>query len=432
MRRFAPLVFFALAFAPLSATAQTDCTTGGQNKFVGDVMNHWYYWYREMPSVDPATFPSPESLLEALKFRPLDTSFSYISGRAADQAFYSDSQFIGLGLSYRLDPDGALRVTQAYPNSPASEGGLDRGQELLAIGGVDVQTLLSTGQLGAAFGPSEIGVTVTIRFRQADGVERESTMVKRLVDIPTVSHTRVLDAGGRRVGYFMFRNFVQPSFGALSQAFTDLLTAGGVDDLVIDLRYNGGGLVSVAQHLGGLVGARRTEGQIFAQFVHNDKNSTRNVAIDFPAALLDLGLQRLIVITTPSSASASELLINALRPFVPVVIVGNNTYGKPVGQYSFNFCDKVLHPVAFSLQNALGQGDFFGGFAPDCAAADDVAHAIGDPAEASLAEALHYAANGRCSVSSASLGAVRAASRAAGMREVRLPADPFRELVGAW
>lgn len=430
MRRFAIALVFALA--PWPALAQTDCSVPGQNKFVSDVMNHWYYWYREMPNVDPAGYPSPEALLEALKYRPLDTSFSFITGKAADQAFYSDSQFVGLGVSYRLEADGALRVTQVYPNSPAAEGGLDRGQELLAIGGVDVPTLLATGQLGAAFGPSEVGVVVTIRFRQTDGVERESTMVKRLVDIPTVSHTSVKDAGGRRVGYMMFRNFVQPSFQALSTAFTELQMGGGVDDLVLDLRYNGGGLVSVAQHLGGLVGAARTEGQVFAQFVHNDKNSSRNTTLTFPNALIDLGLSRLIVITTPSSASASELVINALRPFIPVVIVGNKTYGKPVGQYSFTFCEKVLHPVAFSLQNALGQGDFFGGFAPDCAAADDVTHSIGDPAEASLAEALSYAAHGRCSPGSASVADARSAAQAVGVRPVRLTTDPFRELVGAW
>lgn len=430
MRRFA--IALVVALAPWPALAQSDCTIPGQNKFVSDVMTHWYYWYREMPNLDPAGYASPEALLEALKYRPRDTSFSYITGRAADQAFYSDSQFIGLGVSYRLEADGALRVTQVYPNSPASEGGLDRGQELLAIGGVDVPTLLASGQLGAAFGPSEVGVVVSVRFRQTDGVVRESTMVKRLVDIPTVSHTRVLDAGGRRVGYIMFRNFVQPSFEALSKAFTDLQTGGGVDDLVIDLRYNGGGLVSVAQHLGGLVGASRTEGQVFAQFVHNDKNSSRNTTLTFPAAVTDLGLQRLIVITTPSSASASELVINALRPFIPVVIVGNNTYGKPVGQYSFTFCEKVLHPVAFSLQNALGQGDFFGGFAPDCAAADDISHPIGDPAEASLAEALFYAARGRCSPGSASVADVRSAADAVGVRPARLTTDPFRELIGAW
>ena len=88
---------------------------------------------------------------------------------------------------------------------------------------------------------------------------------------------------------------------------------------------------------------------------------------------------RLIVITTGSSASASELVINALRPFMPVILIGDRTYGKPVGQRVFTFCDKALAPVSFVLRNANGEGDFFGGFAPTCRAADDVNFSSGIP-----------------------------------------------------
>jgi hypothetical protein len=106
------------------------------------------------------------------------------------------------------------------------------------------------------------------------------------------------------------------------------------------------------------------------------------------------------VITTRSSASASELIINALRPFIPVLIVGDRTYGKPVGQYQFEFCDKVLAPVSFTLRNSKGEGDFYDGFAPDCAAADDIGHQIGDVQEASLHEALTLLDKGSCSAAS--------------------------------
>ena len=103
------------------------------------------------------------------------------------------------------------------------------------------------------------------------------------------------------------------------------------------------------------------------------------------------------MITTRSSASASELIINALRPYMPVTVVGDTTYGKPVGQYSFNFCDKVLVPVSFSLKNVNNEGDFFNGIAADCAAPDDITHQLGDPAEASYAEALTVIRTGACS-----------------------------------
>jgi hypothetical protein len=180
----------------------------------------------------------------------------------------------------------------------------------------------------------------------------------------------------------------------------------------------------VAQYLAGLIGGYRTEGQVFTQFFHNDKNAALNRVMRFGLPEHALGLERVIVITTRSSASASELLINALRPFIDVVIVGETTYGKPVGQYGFDFCDKVLVPVAFTLRNALGYGDYFGGFAPDCAAADDYEHPLGDVAEASLAEALHFIDTGRCSA------AARTRSRPRDLRSL-LREDGWQQLLGA-
>ena len=107
--------------------------------------------------------------------------------------------------------------------------------------------------------------------------------MKALVTIPTVSQTAVIDSAGRRVGYLHFRNFVQPSVAALDTAFTQLRDA-GANELVLDLRYNGGGLVSVAQHLAGLIaGARRRSGQVFVQFTHNAKQTSRNTSYKFEA-----------------------------------------------------------------------------------------------------------------------------------------------------
>jgi hypothetical protein len=90
-------------------------------------------------------------------------------------------------------------------------------------------------------------------------------------------------------------------------------------------------------------------------------------------------------------------VINALRPFMPVILIGDRTYGKPVGQRVFTFCDKAIAPVSFVPRNADGEGDFFEGFAPTCIAGDDLNFQIGDPNEASLKEALVFAGNGACS-----------------------------------
>lgn len=371
------------------------CSITGQNLFVRDALQDLYFWYRELPDPDPALFDSPEAYLEAVRYRPLDSSFSYISSRQADDAFFSDSQFIGFGLSTKVIGD-ELRVSQVFPESPAAEAGLARGQRLLEINGQPVAGLLASGDLADAFGPSEIGVQAEVLFQDREGRQIRIAMVKRLVTIPTVSLWTIYEVDGRRVGYIFFRNFVQPSYAALDAAFAELRD-GGATELVLDLRYNGGGLVAVAQHLAGLIGGALTNGQVFAEFFHNDKNAFRNRTLRFETKTNALGLTRLVVITTRASASASELIVNALRPFIPVLVIGDTTFGKPVGQYSLTFCDKVLHPVAFTLRNALGQGDFYDGFGPDCAALDDLDRDLGDSAEASLSEALHWVRTGSCS-----------------------------------
>jgi C-terminal peptidase prc len=386
------------AAAPAPARAQgspASCSTAGKNLYVRDVMTDLYLWYAAMPNVNPTSYASPEAYLEAVRYRTLDSTFSYITSRAANDAFYSDSQFIGFGLSTILN-DLEMRVTQVFPESPASEAGLSRGDLIVEIGGRLVTALIASGEIGSAFGPSEIGVELDIAFVNQTGTRREAHMVKRLVTIPTVSLTRVYNVSGRRVGYMFFRNFVEPSYEALDKAFAEL-SAARVDDLVLDLRYNGGGLVSVAQHLASYIGGVRTDGQVFAEYFHNDKNTFRNRIIRFENKPQRLTLDRLIVVTTAASASASELVINALRPFMPVVVIGGKTYGKPVGQYGIEFCDKLLAPVSFALRNADGQGDFFDGFAPDCPAPDQADHQLGDPDEGSLKEALTFAATGACS-----------------------------------
>ena len=420
------LVMLAAIAGPGAALAQTDCTIPGQNLFVRNTLQDVYLWYRELPDPNTALFDSPEAYLEAVRFRPLDERFSYITTEAASDAFFSDSQFIGIGLGYTFEGEAQeMRLTEVYPGSPAFDGGLRRGHRILAINGTTVADLIARGEFGGAFGPSEIGVAVAIRFRDLAGAEAEATLTKRLVTIPTVSDTRVLDVDGRKVGYLVFRNFVQPSVAALTTAFAQL-RAGGANELVIDLRYNGGGLVSVAQQLGGHIGGAATARQTFVRFVHNDKNSHRDTTYLFPTLVASLNLSRVVVIATHASASASELVINSLRPFMPVTVVGDATYGKPVGQYGYRFCGKVLFPVAFSGKNARDEGDYFGGIPADCRAPDDLDHELGDAAEGSLAESLRFLQSGSCSAAAA------ARARAARAPRPRFTPDGWRQLLGAY
>jgi C-terminal processing protease CtpA/Prc len=402
----------------LSAVARAEaqggpasCSVSGQNLYVRDVLRDLYLWNDFLPDVNPTAYSSPEAYLEAVRYRPLDTHFSYITSAAESNAFYSDSEFIGYGFSNSVQGE-ELRVLQVFPDSPASEAGLARGDSILEVDGRPVPALIESGQIGSAFGPSEPGLSSEIVFRSVTGVERRERMTKRPVTIPTVSLTRVYDVDGRRVGYIFFRNFVRPSVAALSDAFAALQEM-GVTELVLDLRYNGGGLVDVATHLASLIGGAVTAGQPFAIFSHNDRNAYRNETLRFnPPESAAPTLSRLIVITSRASASASELVINGLRPFMPVVLIGDTTYGKPVGQYLIEFCSKVLAPVSFSLRNANGDANYFDGFAPTCAAGDGIDREIGDPQEASLAEALYYAAHDACSAPPEAAPARRAAAPA--------------------
>lgn len=404
MRRMISVMLLVLAAAGARAE---DCSTLGKNEFVYNSLQDWYYWYRTLPKASIATYASPEALLDVVRYRPLDKTFSYISSAASSSAFYGESQYLGFGFSMKFTVGYELRVTEVYPSSPAAEAGFDRGSEIVALNGKSVQKTYEDGEWGTIWGGEEAGYAVSVSFKTAAGELRSNRIAKRVVTIPTVPLVRVVDAGGRKTGYLVFKNFVEPSYAALDAAFAQLRNAGATE-LVLDLRYNGGGLIAVAQYLGGLIGGDRTSGEVFAQYVHNDKQSARNNSIRFTRPAAAFPLSRLVVITTRSSASASELIINALRPYMPVTVVGDNSYGKPVGQYGFRVCDKMLWPVSFSVQNSRGQSDYYDGFVPDCRAADDLGRALGDAKEASLATALNFIATGSCPASAVS--GVRSAS----------------------
>jgi carboxyl-terminal processing protease len=410
--------------SPAAAQGLTNCSVPSQNLYVRDALNDVYLWYQFLPTVSPTSFASPEAYLDAVRYRPIDNTYSYITTAAANDAFYDDSQFIGFGFSTQIIGD-AMYVAAVFEGSPALEAGLDRGSRITEINGQSVAAQIANGTIGSAFGASEIGIQSSIVFLTRNGTRREAAMTKRLVTIPTVSLTSVFEVDGRKIGYLHFRNFVRPSYDALDRAF-ETLKESGATELVLDLRYNGGGLVDVAVHLASLIGGSLTDGQVLAVYDHNDKNRRFNTTLRFENPSQSLNLKRLVVITTRATASASELVVNSLRPYIPVATVGDTSYGKPVGQYGIPFCSKVLAPVAFALRNADGQGDYFEGLTPTCSAADDITHALGDVQEGSFAEAITYLRTGRCSTQAASTAqSLRLRDRAP------LPTG-FAALINAW
>jgi len=321
------LVCFALvaAISPYgpSLEAQSSCSVPTQNRFVHDALFEYYYWNHELPSTNPSTFASPQAYLDAVRFKPLDSTYSFIASRADQDALYSASQFVGLGMTTPFD-GVEMRVSEVFPDSPASEAGFKRGDRFLTVNGRTIADIAASDEIASAFGPHDEGLEVVIEWRPFEGPDRKATLKKRVVTIPPVQVTKLYEVDGRKVGYIVFRTFVEPSVAALDDSFNALRDAGATE-LVLDLRYNGGGLVSVAQHLASLIGGTRTDGKVLAEYVHNDRHRELNSKLLFQSKPNALNLTRLVVITTRASASASELIINGLRPYIPVVVVGDRT-----------------------------------------------------------------------------------------------------------
>ena len=180
----------------------------------------YYFWYRDLPDVNPARYDSPEAYLEAVRYRPLDTTFSYIASRAANDAFYSDSQYIGFGLSTHDDRPrdaGAAGVRR----QPGVRGRPRAGRHIVAIGGRRVAELDRPGAIDAPSAPADEGVRSTIAFTTRAGASRRAAD-QAAGDDPHRVPDRVFDVGGRKVGYLFFRNFVRPVVAALDAAFAAL------------------------------------------------------------------------------------------------------------------------------------------------------------------------------------------------------------------
>jgi carboxyl-terminal processing protease len=369
------------------------CSQADQNQRVFQHMQSWYFWTDSLPnSIDPEAFVSVEDLISDIA-HPLDRYTFVIPAAQADNLF-QNGQFIGIGITMRW-VGNQLFVAEVWPTSPAATQGMERGDEILTINGTPVANI---DNLSAAFGADGVGVQVMLRYNDVSAATIFTpTLSKALVTMDTVRFVDVFDVGGRTVGYMNFKVFVTPSFQHLDTAF-NALNAAGVQDLVLDLRYNGGGFISVAEQLASQVGGNVTVGQLLIALVFNANHQGSNSSSNFSNPSNALDLNRLLVITTGSTASASEMVINSLDPFIDVVTVGSTSYGKPVGSNAWNFCGQTLFPITFETQSAAGTADFFSGFAPDCPALDDLSNALADPAEASLAEALYYIDNGSCSV----------------------------------
>lgn len=379
---------------PFDFGGPRSCEVPDQNEWIYGLMQQAYLWSDELPVIDPLDYETPGAMVSDLRVG--HDRWSRVSDKARSDALFKEGMVVSLGFRTRRDASDRVVVATVDAGSPAAAAGLQRGDVIQAIGGLRTERIDEEELWSDIYGASEPGVTVELQVEAQSGEVRPVTLVKDWIVLDTVPVTNVLEVDGRPVGYLAFSTFVDTSKAALDTAFTELQHA-GVREVVVDLRYNGGGLVIVARHFMHLLVGAVAEDDIAYRVRYNDTFADEDA--DHPLMRLDQSLphvDHVVFITTGSTLSASELLINAVAAHVPVSIVGGTTGGKPVGSRHFDFCDQVAVPITFRVLNADDRGDYFEGLSPTCAAPDDLTQPLGDANEASLATALHRLATGEC------------------------------------
>ncbi len=377
----------------------TECSANTQKEYVHRAMQDKYLWYQDIPAlVNYSAFSSPNSVVSALRHTPEDR-FSYVTTVAQHDSFYKDGQYVGFGFSYTIKKIGSSEhviIRFAYKDSPAYRAGMRRGQELISINGQLMSNYIVTSSSGVryikdAFGENSIGVNKQFVMKLANSASSISfTLVKDVVTINTVLTANSIRQNGKTYGYLAFKSFINPSYKELNTAFSQF-QVDGAEKLILDLRYNGGGSVAVAAALASLIHKPTTTNKdLFTVLKFNNKYQSENSKYFFKRYDQSLSLNEVIILTTSSTCSASEMVINALEPFINVTVVGSTTCGKPVGMRSQTFCGNKLLAINFQGFNNSGFGDYFNGLNPDCAAEDDLTHNLGDVNEGMLKAALDY------------------------------------------
>lgn len=397
------------------------CSLRDRQDWVLAQMQEWYLFPELLaPNVNPDSHSSAQSYIDALvapaRAQNKDRIFTYITPLAEHDAFNNSGASGGFG--FRLATDitaGRVFVAETYEGTPALNANIDRGVEILAIGTdasnlVPVSLIIASGGsagVSNALGPADVGLARFLRLRDPNGTTREVTLSKAVYNIDPVSDrygARIFDDNGKKVGYINFRTFIgAPAQADLRAAFAQF-KAQGVTEMIVDLRYNGGGLIATAKLFSDLLMGNRAPSDVMTYITFRASKSGNNFTHFFTPQPESIAATKIAFIGTGSSASSSELVMNAALPYLGAnaALIGSNTYGKPVGQTYLNrpACDDRLISLAFAFSNANQQGAYFNGLAANfqstCGVADDLLRPLGDPQEAMIKAALDYLAGRGC------------------------------------
>lgn len=444
---------------PSPTTAASGCTLRDRQDWAAAQLREWYLFPDTLPAtLDPAPYATVGDYIDALtataRAQRKDRYFTYLTSISSEDAYYTSGSSAGFG--FRLTIDATARrafVAETFEGTAALAAGIDRGTEIVAIGtsANDLRTVDAiiaaegTGGVTNALGPGTAGTTRVLRVTDTTGT-RTVTLAKTDYSLTPVSSrygAQIINDGGRQVGYVNLRTFITTADPALRSAFASFRSA-GVTNVIIDLRYNGGGLVSIAELMANLLGGARSTSQVIDYTTFRPEKSSSNVIAQFAPQPQSIAPMKIAFIGTGGTASASELVIAQAIPYfhANAALIGTNTYGKPVGQIALDksACDDRLRVIAFALQNANRQGAYYDGVASimeaSCQAGDDITHPLGDPQESSTRAALDYIAGRSCTPITASAGTQAAQSlRTTGPLELLTPDHPDtaqREVPGSF
>ena len=408
--------------------------------------NRTYLWYNELPDIHPVGYGVVNY------FDLLKTDAVTDSGVAKDQYHYSENTaeyqqesiggvVAGYGINWQvgsLRPPRQLKVATVEPGSPAANAGVQRGDSVRFINNIDFvndNTEAGINTLNTALVDLVAGASFRFTFERVNGSSFTANLRSAEVATTPVQNVKVLDNAGTKVGYLQFNSHIAIAQPQLIAA-VELFAQQNVSELVVDLRYNGGGLLALASQFAYMVsGDSIIQQRFFEQTQFNDKYPNTNAVtgdalqpmpfysleIDYQQgrftskSLPSLLLNRVFVLTSDDTCSASEAFINGLRGIdLEVIQIGGKTCGKPYGFYPTENCGNTYFSIQFSGVNAKGFGDYADGFTPrpapvfaadvkGCPAQDDLTQPLGNPNEAMLNTALYYAANNSCPLSAVAI-----------------------------
>jgi carboxyl-terminal processing protease len=384
------LIFVFLSMVVFGACTKDEDENVLEKKEFYNEMKKWYYWTEHIPDINPASYPSLRQLLEAIRYTPRD-KWSMITEWDEYWAYINNSEYVGYGFGSRYDQNGKLRVIFVFNTVPMYTQGVRRGWIIKSINGVTITPGMDYSSL---LGNNQAGVSNAFTFIKPDNQEVSMTFTKQVVTMNTVLHHEVIESDNKKIGYMVLNGFTGTTNEEIDLVFNEFKQK-QVSELILDMRYNGGGLTSVAKKLSSMIGGESLNNKVFTKYIYNSQQSDYNKTEVFSNEPLGLDLNRLVTICTNSTASSSELVINGLRPYMNVHIVGDDTYGKPMGANILRFNTHwAMVPITFKTVNANNQGEYFDGLPADIYAADGIEYPFGDMKEPSLQQAMQFILTG--------------------------------------